>query len=643
MINTYKVNITKKIKMTLFSLIMVTIFLISFISFYKSIYRITIDKNMIRIEEQSDNIINLFKNEINDYIDILSYSEKFITSKSKIQSKEVIGILSNIEESSGFSEIGILDIYGKVITSEEKEFKQGDYFKNLEKEKNKYKYKEENYISDVFIDQDGKEKIMILIPINIDNKYEYCLYGKVEIDTFMNNFITTTNSEKYFQIIDNKGIYVYNPKNKNAFSKGENIWEELRKYRFDNKKDNVKNIKQNITEGKNGKFYFEYENAGRYVSYKPIGLNNWYIFSIQTEKEINAYIREVWNEITQLLFTIIITFILVTIVIIYYIGNSNKMIMKKNEQISIQNSIFRLILNKTNNIPFEIDLSNQEIILYLKDEKNPKKIKLSKLSPDNLIKNNIIRDEDYENYETVYSSIINVKEIKSEIIHIKIVDRLSWIKVNTVIIDKSNGRKHIVGILEDYNNQMDKEKKIKEHIRKISIMDKKSKTDFLTSILNRKGFIQEMNYYLSLENVSTSKDVFLILDLDNFKAVNDLLGHNTGDEVLIETADIIKRNLSRKDIVGRLAGDEFVALIKNIEERKDIESIAERLNRLLCRDVEKNGVKVPTSASIGMAIVEKEDRKFEDLYEKADKALYEVKNCGKNSYRIYDKYEKGLM
>lgn len=170
----------------------------------------------------------------------------------------------------------------------------------------------------------------------------------------------------------------------------------------------------------------------------------------------------------------------------------------------------------------------------------------------------------------------------------------------------------------------------------------KNKTDFLTSIFNREGFIQEMNYYLSFEKGTTFRDVFLILDLDNFKAVNDLLGHGVGDEVLIETADIIKKNLSKKDIVGRLAGDEFVAFVRNIEERKDIESIASRLNKLLCREIEKNGIKVSVSSSIGMAVVEREDKKFEDLYEKADIALYQVKNSGKNSYRIYDKYEKGL-
>lgn len=646
MVKIYKIKIGKKKWIISFIFILVIIFAISFTFFYKKISRLTIDKNMKQIEEQSDSVIKIFKNEIDNYIDLLSNSEKFITSNSEVYSEKVLNALYNIEYSGGFSEIGILDDEGKMITSErkEKEFIYGKHFRNLEKnEQNIYTYKGRNYISDVFVDKDLKEKIMILVPIKIENKYEYSIYGKIDLNDFVNKFISPNSKERYFQIIDNRGVYVYDPENENAFSKGENIWKELQKYKFFNKKVNVASINKNIIDGKKGEFYFEYKNEGRYVSYKPIGVSNWYIFSVQTEKETNSYIREVWNEITQFLFTTMIILIFTMIMIIYYIGDSNRTIVKKDEQISIQNSIFRLVLNRADNIPFEVDLSNKELTLYLKDENNPKKVKLAKLSPDNLIKNKIINDEDYKNYKFVYSSILKAKEIKSEIIHLKTTDKFSWMKVNTFVIEKSSGNKHIVGILEDYNEQMDKEEKIKEHIREIGIMDLKNKTDFLTSIFNREGFIQEMNYYLSLENVSTSKDVFLILDLDNFKAVNDLLGHNTGDEVLIETADIIKRNLSRKDIVGRLAGDEFVALIKNIEERKDIESIAERLNRLLCRDVEKNGIKVHVSSSIGMAVAEREDKKFEDLYEKADKALYEVKNCGKNSYRIYDKYEKGLM
>lgn len=300
-------------------------------------------------------------------------------------------------------------------------------------------------------------------------------------------------------------------------------------------------------------------------------------------------------------------------------------------------------MNRSNNVPFEVDLLEKVLILYIKNKKGKNyihKVSLETLKPCNILQSGVIKEDGYKDYESVYKKILNAKEIKSEIINMKIYDEFNWIRVETIIISKNDNTKYIVGIFENYNEQMDKEEKIKNHIKEMSIMDLKSKTDYLTAIFNREGFVQEMNYYLSLERTDFSKDVFLIFDLDNFKTVNDLLGHGTGDRVLIDTANIIKNNLSKKDIVGRLAGDEFVAYLRNIECERDLESIAKRLNKLLNRVVEKNGIKIKISASIGMAIVENRYEKFEDLYEKADAALYDVKYNCKNGYKIYDKYEK---
>lgn len=123
----------------------------------------------------------------------------------------------------------------------------------------------------------------------------------------------------------------------------------------------------------------------------------------------------------------------------------------------------------------------------------------------------------YGKYESKGQLTLYLKEgnnpKKVNLIHMKTTGKFSWIKVNTVVINKNDGSKHIVGILEDYNEQMDKEEKIKKHIKEISIMDMKNKTDFLTSIFNREGFIQEMNYYLSFEKGTTFRDVFLIYGL----------------------------------------------------------------------------------------------------------------------------------
>lgn len=153
MVKIYKIKISKKKWIISFIFILVIIFAISFMFFYKKISRLTIDKNMKQIEEQSDSVIKIFKNEIDNYIDLLSNSEKFITSNSEVYSEKVLNALYNIEYSGGFSEIGILDDEGKMITSEreEKEFIYGKYFRNLEKNEQKNIYIKEEIIFQMFL------------------------------------------------------------------------------------------------------------------------------------------------------------------------------------------------------------------------------------------------------------------------------------------------------------------------------------------------------------------------------------------------------------------------------------------------------------------------------------------------------------
>lgn len=624
-------------------LISMFVLMIMLTSFYKEIASITREKNMILIEEQSDNIINILRNEIKDDAKILGRAEKFITEQGEVYSETILNALDNIKDSSVYDEVGILDSYGKMYTSErkEKEFNYQDYFNVLGKDREgKYIYREGKYISDIFVDkEDSQEKLMFIVPIEIDGKYEYCIYGKCKLSSIVGKIKLSKESGKYFQIIDNDGKYVYSSDNKNVFSEGENIWDELKKYKFEDK-DSIDKIYKNIKEGKNGEFYFEYKNEGRYVSYKPIGINNWYIFSMQTEYDMNNYTQKVWREVLKLLTGIIIILAVLMSIIVNNIIKSKRILTEKDEQLSVQNSIFNLVLNRIDNIPFEVDLSRKVLILYIKNkygEKHIKEVNLGQLDPNTLFKKGKIKEEWLESYKSVYEKIINVKEIKSEIINLKVYGGFHWIRVETIIINKNNKEKHIVGIFENYSEQMDKEETIKKHIEELSVMDLKTKTDYLTSIFNREGFMREVNYYLSLERNDSSKDVFLILDLDNFKAINDLFGHSMGDKVLIDTANIIKSNLSKIDIVGRLAGDEFVAFIRNIDRREDLESIAKRLNTLLDRVIRKDGIEVRISASIGMAFVEKTHNKFEDLYERADKALYDVKYENKNGYKIYDK------
>ena len=118
----------------------------------------------------------------------------------------------------------------------------------------------------------------------------------------------------------------------------------------------------------------------------------------------------------------------------------------------------------------------------------------------------------------------------------------------------------------------------------------------------------------------------MFLDLDRFKGVNDTLGHNAGDRLLVALAERLRRALRPSDTVARLAGDEFVVVCEDVEDGGVVAEIGERLLAAVERPFRIDGVDASVSVSIGVAIANRADLDAESLLRKADAAMYEVKD-----------------
>ena len=155
-------------------------------------------------------------------------------------------------------------------------------------------------------------------------------------------------------------------------------------------------------------------------------------------------------------------------------------------------------------------------------------------------------------------------------------------------------------------------------------------TDVLTGLLSRRAFIDRMKRILSRAQQNNTALSFLVLDIDNFKNINDTYGHFTGDELLKKYAHVMKGCFRTEDIIGRLGGEEFAVAISNIDNAVAIK-VAERLRSeiesvfILC-----NGKPVSTTISIGIADLHKNVDGYEALFREADAALYRAKNTGRN-------------
>ena len=125
------------------------------------------------------------------------------------------------------------------------------------------------------------------------------------------------------------------------------------------------------------------------------------------------------------------------------------------------------------------------------------------------------------------------------------------------------------------------------------------------------------------------------LDLDDFKVVNDTLGHTTGDMLLVEVSRRLQGELRAGDTVGRLGGDEFVVLCEDVHTVEESDLIAERLRDSVCRPIDVSGYEVLLSASLGLAKARQGDT-AETLLRDADTAMYLAKERGRNQIQTYD-------
>lgn len=174
---------------------------------------------------------------------------------------------------------------------------------------------------------------------------------------------------------------------------------------------------------------------------------------------------------------------------------------------------------------------------------------------------------------------------------------------------------------------------IDEKVSQEEDLKKAANYDTLTGILNRGTVESQIKAYLAS---GKSDGALFIMDLDHFKDVNDILGHGKGDELLKETASILKNIFRSSDIVGRLGGDEFVAFCKGTTDKEFLSRRAKELNEKLyhCHKV-KSGEDLYTSMSIGIAICPADGSDFATLYGNADISLYKAKTAGRNRFYFY--------
>ena len=158
--------------------------------------------------------------------------------------------------------------------------------------------------------------------------------------------------------------------------------------------------------------------------------------------------------------------------------------------------------------------------------------------------------------------------------------------------------------------------------------------DPLTGLVNRRGFFQETMRIAKRQTENPQLAAVLLIDLDNFKSINDRFGHAVGDKVLQIFAESAMETVRPSDFVGRLGGEEFAAVLHNVGRDRAL-VIAERLRSAFAEATSRvDGCAVGATASVGMVFSDRPEFDISELLVQADKALYEAKERGRNRVEV---------
>lgn len=286
---------------------------------------------------------------------------------------------------------------------------------------------------------------------------------------------------------------------------------------------------------------------------------------------------------------------------------------------------YQIILSQTENIIFELDVINdtvyfsdtwKDIFGYNPAEKNIIDNLISThLHPDDgsILLNVLATLKQGEGYQNV-----EVRIAKEDGAYL-------WCRVRaTGIYDDNGAMTKIVGIIIN----IDSEK------RASAILQERAEQDALTKLLNNSSARKQCEKYLCTLS-DNEMCALLIVDLDNFKYINDHFGHMYGDKFLVHTAEQIKKLFRSKDILARIGGDEFLIMMRDIPDADLVKKRATQLITEINDILDEHPNNYVSSCSIGISFGPEQGTNYNLLFEHADAALYEAKRKGRNCYSIY--------
>lgn len=295
----------------------------------------------------------------------------------------------------------------------------------------------------------------------------------------------------------------------------------------------------------------------------------------------------------------------------------------------------RIVTNQTNDIIFEWDIAHDHFTFSSNWEKKFGYQPMLDNDTESLITKSHLHPEDGAR---IKNSLLHIRRGNPyEVYDVRIRDSHDtyiWCQARmTTQFDEQGKPISAIGVLIDIDRLKKQSEKLKQ----------KAEQDSLTKLLNKEA---SQNFIEDIIDHSTHQHAVMIIDIDDFKKVNDTMGHLFGDAFLFEAAAKLKQLFRSSDVVGRIGGDEFIALIRNIRSKQDAEHKAAEIIQTMRSLHVDDTMPFEVSCSIGIALYPDCGTTFNELYHRADLALYKAKSEGKNGYVMCDQaslFDSGVL
>lgn len=581
------------------------------------------------VKEFTENYLNMnarsqaaaFNAKISGQIEILDFAQKAFAGIDLKDRDAVSAKIREIGKSGTFSMLAVAADDGILIDGEGRElgnFSKSNFFTGA--------IGGRSVVSDaVQYDRETKsEYLYIAVPIRNGDSVSGILYGRFPHSVLADLIETVGFQETSTSLLMSSDgtIIARSHGNELVTDRIKNFYDLGTKWGIKGKQT-LTSVKLDVKDGRTVSVPYQTGSRDRIAILTPVGMNNWYYAVVISQDVITNQSRVISARVLVVELAISMAFITLLIAIMH--------LLKSNATIEATNDRFRMATTQTQAVVFDYDFAKQTLILngnvnFIK--KGAKTVyqsdEFEKFMREILHEGDISSLEDFDGIRNG-----NENSVQREVRILCADGKYYWHRLTASVVRKEDGSAmRLVGNAVNVEDEVNRE----------NMLRRKAEIDPLTGILNKGAF---RDYVSKILASATAEDVyaFYIIDLDNFKKVNDTLGHIVGDGVISDMAQKLCMVFSENDYIGRIGGDEFTAFLKLSGSglqmaQKIIESKAKAICAVANEIYSDEQNEVNVTSSIGVSVFPKNGRTFDELYKNADSVLYESKTGGKNQYHI---------